>query len=102
MEAGGVGRLEEACECQLQTAMHPTYIAALNTRQQSVIGIRDALGTDTDPRIPTTELRILIRRIRNTVTNEKNAAKHKLSSSIIYPGIKAYYTLFIKIRCCRP
>ncbi len=40
MEAGGVGGLEEACERQLQAAMHPTYVAALNTRHQSVIGIR--------------------------------------------------------------
>jgi hypothetical protein len=43
MEAGGLGHLEEACECQLQAAMHPTYVAALNTRHQSVIGIRDVL-----------------------------------------------------------
>jgi hypothetical protein len=40
IEAGGVGGLEEACESQLQATVHPTYIAALNTRHQSVIGIR--------------------------------------------------------------
>jgi hypothetical protein len=34
MEAGGLGRFEEACECQLQPAMHPTYVATLNTRHQ--------------------------------------------------------------------
>ncbi len=45
MEAGGVGGLEEACERQLQTTMHPTYVAALNTHHQSVFGIRDVLGT---------------------------------------------------------
>ncbi len=33
MEAGGLGGFEQACERQLQAAMHPSYIAALNTRQ---------------------------------------------------------------------
>ncbi len=34
MEAGGLGRLEQASERQLQATMHPTYVAALNTRHQ--------------------------------------------------------------------
>ncbi len=75
MEAGGVGRLEEACERQLQAAMHPTYVAALNT--PPTVSVRDLnhcsgtprrFGTDQDPRIRTNGLQILIRGFVSRIT----------------------------------
>jgi hypothetical protein len=54
MEAGGVGGLEQACESQLQAAMHPTYVAALNTPPGQCLGsVTLRYGTDPDPRIRT-------------------------------------------------